>query len=143
MASIPGLYFVIARDDQARFVRPDPGDSLHTVGMVDGPTLQQNDAATTEPHDRAALKQMRFLPLLARRLGEDLDADVFTHLVLVAPPVVLQELTGLIDAATTASLLGSLARDLMTVPDLELWPHLLLWVQPSEVNCAPPVCSCR
>jgi hypothetical protein len=136
MASIPGLYFVIARSDRARFVRPDPDNCLHTVGFADLTTLRQNDVDATEPRGPPGLEQTRFVPLLARRIAEDLAVDLFTHLVLVAPPRVLQELTGLTDAPTTASLFGTLARDLMTVPDLELWPHLLSWL---EVNCAPGV----
>ena len=136
MASIPGLYFVIARSDRARFVRPDPDNCLHTVGFVDLTILRQNDVDATEPCGPPGSEQTRFLLLLARRLGEDLAADLFTHLVLVAQPCVLQELTGLIDTLTTASLFGTLGRDLMTVPDLELWPHLLSWL---EVNCAPGV----
>ena len=141
MVGIPGLYFVIARGDQARFVRPDPDNGLHTVGVADLETLRQNDPEANGACGSPGLTQIRFAPRLARRISEDLAVDLFTHLVLVAPPPLLQELMGLIDEATTASLFGSLARDLMMVPDLELWPHLLPWLQSAEADCAPPVSS--
>jgi hypothetical protein len=134
MEGIPGLYFVIARGDLARFVRPDPDNGLHTVGLVDLATLQQNSVDPSDPNGSPRLEQTPFAFLLARRIAEDLAVDLFTHLVLVAPSPVLQELISLIDAPTTACLLGTLARDLMTVPDLELWPPLLPWTQPTEMN---------
>ncbi len=129
MVSSPGLYFVIAGKDQARLVRPDPDNGLHTVGLV--------TAHATEPQGSLASDQTSLAPMLARRIREDLAADVFTDLVLIAPSPLLQALTGSLDAPTTASLVGTLARDLMTVPDLELWPHLLPWIQPTELECAP------
>jgi hypothetical protein len=138
MASVPGLYFVIASDVQARFVRPDPENGLHTVANIDLATLRRDDTNATEP---PGPEELGFLPRLARRISEDLAVDLFTHLVMVAPPPVLQALTGLIDPPTSASLAGTLARDLMTVPDLELWPHLLPWIKPADVDRAPPVSS--
>jgi hypothetical protein len=139
MVSFPGLYFVIALDDEARFVRPDPENSLHTVGCVDLATLQQNNVDPTDPGGTSRLGHISFTPLLAERICEDLAVDLFTHLVLVAPSPVLQRLISLIDAPTAASLVGTLARDLMAVPDLELWPRLLPWIQPSEMNRVPGV----
>jgi Protein required for attachment to host cells len=141
VASIPGLYFVIARSDRARFVRPDPEDRLHTVGIVEPATLRQNHVAASTAHGPSGLAHIRFAPLLARRISEDFAVDLFTDLVLVAPPDVLQELMGLVDGPTAASLAGSLARDLMTVPDLELWPWLLPWLQLNEAGLAPRVSS--
>ena len=70
MPSIPGLYFVIARDDCARFVRPDPDNGLHTVNFVDIGTVRQNQAESSEPRGPAWMEQHRFLRLLARRIGE-------------------------------------------------------------------------
>jgi hypothetical protein len=49
--------------------------------------------------------------------------------VIVAPPLILAELLAMIDDPTRGSLIGSLARDLMNVPDLELWPHLHEWLR--------------
>jgi hypothetical protein len=130
MVGIPGLYFVLACDDRARFVRPDPDNGLHTVGAVDFTTLSNNDVDPLDPID---WKQITFGRLLATRVNEDFAVDLFTHLVLVAPPHVLDEMMVMIHAPTC----GSLAKDLVTVPDLELWPHLLPWIQPTHVNWAP------
>jgi protein required for attachment to host cells len=141
MDRIPGLYFVIARNDRARFVRPDPEDSLHTVGFVDLPALRDNRTDRSEPHGPPAADQHCFAPLLAKRIGEDLAVDLFTDLVLVAPPDVLQELLQSIDAATAGSLLGVLARDLVAVPDLELWPHLLRWLHVTAVSRESDIAS--
>jgi protein required for attachment to host cells len=135
MKSIPGLYFIMVWPDRARFVRPDPEDRLHTVGSVTRETLQNH----ADPDHQPTSVQTSFLTLLAKRIGEDLSVDLFTHFVLVAPPVTLKELVGLLDAPTTASLLGTLARDLMAVPDLELWPHLLPWIQPGKTDHTTPV----
>jgi hypothetical protein len=132
MVSVPGLYFVIARDDRARFIRPDPRNGLHTVGIVDLAAVRRHNSETPEPRCLPELGETRFLPLLANRISADFGVDLFTHLVLVALPPVLQELIGLLDASTTASLIGTLAQDLMTLPDHELWPHLKEWIRPVQ-----------
>jgi hypothetical protein len=138
VANIPGLYFVIARNDQARFVRPDPDNGLHTVRVVDLEALRRNDC---NANGGCGPPGLAFLRRLAGRIDEDRAVDLFTHVVLVGAPDILQELMGLIDAPTTACLFGCLARDLMTVPDLELWPWLLPWIQPIRMNHAPRVGS--
>ena len=43
---------------------------------------------------------------------------------------VLSELTDALDLPTKAKLLGTLAKDLVKVPDHDLWPHLKEWVRP-------------
>ena len=65
MVGIPGLYFVIARGDQARFVRPDPDNGLHTVGVADLETLRQNDPDANGACGSPGLTQIRFGPRLA------------------------------------------------------------------------------
>ena len=139
MASIPGLYFVIAGDDRARFVRPDADDRLHTVGCVALADLPEADADAAGVRGPPGPEGNRFVPRLAGRISEDFAADLFTHLVVAAPPPVLQELLSLVDVPATACLLGSLGRDLMSVPDLELWPHLLPWIQIGEMDCTSDV----
>jgi hypothetical protein len=119
MVGIAGHYFVLASRERARFVRQGGDNFLHTVEMVDVTTVRK-------PVRRRAPR--RFLPLLAMRIGNDFAVDRFTHLVLVGTPEVLAELTGLLDAPTTASVVGSLARDLIDVPDLELFPYLRPWL---------------
>src|SRR5262245_52873126 len=112
VANIAGLYFVIVGSDRARFVRLGIDESLHTIETVDPTTVRR-------PARRRARRNFR--RFLASRLGDDAAADVFTHLVLVGTREVLDELTGLLDAPTRMALVGSLARDLVEVPDLELF----------------------
>ncbi len=140
MVGIPGLYFVLACDHRARFVRPDPENALHTVGGAMLPTLCGRKADPTGLPSRGPT---RFASCLARRINADFAVDLFTDLVLVAPPCVLDRLCSQIDDPTRASLLGTLAKDLTVVPDLELWPHLLPWIQPTHVSWTPPIPSLR
>ena len=141
MPGIPGLYFVIACEDRARFVRPDPDNGLHTVCTVDFATVGKCDVAPAGPRDPPGWQQIAFTRLLSMRINEEFSVDLFTHLVLVAPPHLLVELMAMIDVPTRTSLFGSLAKNLVPVPDLELWPHLLPWIQPTYVNWAPHVPS--
>ena len=143
MGTIPGLYFIIAREDRARFVRPDTYDRLHTVGSVALTDLPETCDDAGGARGPPGSDEDCFLPRLARRISDDFEVDLFTHLVVVAPPSVLQELMCLIEEPTTAYLYGSLGRDLMTVPDLELWPHLLPWIQPSDAIFTSDVTSHR
>jgi hypothetical protein len=134
---ITGIYFVLADDRQARFVRPGPDDRLHTVAVLDRADARQTAShrAPGQARERgarpAASKQVRFTRQLAKRIKDDFAVDLFSHVVLVAPPPVLRELTDLIDGPAGASLLGGLPIDLMTASDPELWQHLDEWVRPA------------
>lgn len=141
MEGIPGLYFALACDDRARFVRPDPDNGLHTVARVDHATLRGRKVNSIDASNEAVANGVRFARLLAEHINEDFAEDRFTHLVVVAPPSLLIVLTAMLEEATLAALLGTLAKDLMEVPDLELWPHLLPWLQPASVSRAWPVAS--
>ena len=136
MSGIPGLYFVIAGDDLARFVRPDPDNGLHTIETMDFAAIHQRNGPTRSPEPDEP-PHPRFAHLLATLIDEDFAVDLFSHLVLVAPPGLLHTLTATLDPSTRASLYGSLAKNLVTVPDLELWPHFLTWLQPRQTAWAP------
>jgi protein required for attachment to host cells len=141
--------FVVADGGHARFVRPAEDNALHTVVSVDSTTVHKRDQdlvsdrpgrsfesgsstrhAYTPRHDPHALAKDRFVHAVAEQLNEESAADGFDELVLVAPPHVLSELTGALDAPCRAKLLGSLAKDLVKTPDHELWPHLKEWARP-------------
>ncbi len=105
MVGIPGLYFVIACDEFARFVRPDTDDGLHTIEVVDSSSISDRDDL-----GGPAAPSARFARLLAAVIEEDLAVDLFTHLVLVAPPDLLRELRASLSPSAHASLVGSLAK---------------------------------
>ena len=143
------LCFVIADGGHARFVRPGPDNGLHTFDAVDstdvhkrdhdlvsdreGRTFESGSAtrhAFTPRHDPHEMAKDRFSHLVAKLVNEGSAGNVFNELVVVAPSHVLCELTGALDVPTRAKLLGNLAKDLVKVPDHELWPHLKEWVRP-------------
>ena len=143
------LCFVIADGGHARFVQPAQDNALRTIEAVDSATLHKRDHdlvsdragrsfessssarhAYTPRHDAHVQEKIRFAHLVAERITEESAADLFNELVIVAPSTVLSELTGALDAPTRAKLLGTLAKDLVKVPDHELWPHLKEWVRP-------------
>ena len=126
MVYIPGLYFVIVNDQQARFVRPDPANNPHTIRRVDRDELHQ-PAVPSSPDGYAAA--------LARIIDEEFAADLFSHLVLVAPPRLLAELTAAFGTPTRDSLLGSLPADLVAIPDDRLRAFLEHWLPPVVPPC--------
>jgi protein required for attachment to host cells len=132
MVGIPGLYFVIANDDHARFVRPDPDNGLHTIEVVNVRDCHPRDGPA-DPTQTGESPHVRCACRLAKRIDEGFAVDLFSHLVLVAPPRFLGFRVSALDSTTNESLYGSLAKDLVAVPDLELWPHFLPWLQPQHV----------
>ena len=83
----------------------------------------------SDPHDRAKIK---FADLVAEQICAASKADEFHELVLVAPAHVLAELQDKLDSTTRAKLTGTLAKDLVHVPNHDLWPHLKEWVRPTH-----------
>jgi len=119
---VPGLYFVIANDVRARFVRPDLDNRPHTIRAVDAVTLGHSGGISPDEMPGG------FAGLLAQSIIDEFAVDLFTHLVLVAPSHVLRDLIAMLDGPAAASLIGSLAADLVTVPDHELRPLLGEWL---------------
>ncbi len=132
MVEMAGLYFVIAGDNRARFIRTGPDELPHTIQTVDVTNvIKPGHAPAGAPHsDESA--QVRFTRLLAARISDDVAADVFTALVLIAPRPMLRELKDRIDGPTRASLIGTSARDLVPVPDEKLPLFLKKWIGPAN-----------
>lgn len=66
----------------------------------------------------------------AAEILDTMPADAFDSLVIAAPAHCLNAIRGTLAAATHAKLVGTLGKDLMKVPDAELWPHLKDFVPP-------------
>jgi protein required for attachment to host cells len=143
------LLIVIMDGEHARLVRQGIDFALHTVWSRDSEFAHQKSAAlgrdapgasfhsgssahhgVAPRHDPHDLSRQRF----AMQIGEEVNAmaarDEYTELVLVAPSDTLNVLRQALDRAAVAKLVGSVARDLVKVPDHELQPHLREWIRP-------------
>jgi protein required for attachment to host cells len=143
--------FVIADGGQARFVWPAADNALHTREAVESADIhkQTSDLVSdrsgrsfesasptrhgveprSDPHERSKLT---FARVIGEKIRAESAAGAFNELVLVAPSHVLEELRDSLDTTTAAKLTGTLAKDLVKVPDHELWPHLKQWVRPTH-----------
>ncbi|MDR3537294.1 MAG: host attachment protein [Acetobacteraceae bacterium] len=143
------LCIVVADGGQARFVRPAADHALHTLETVEATSLHQQSsdlksdrpgrsfesanparhalAPRTDPH---AMEKERFAQFLGGKICAESGQGAFDALVLVAPAHVLAELRGTLDEETAKKLVGTLAKDLVKVPDEALQPHLQEWVRP-------------
>jgi protein required for attachment to host cells len=150
MAQRQNLCFAIADGGHARFVWPAANYALHTREAVDSisATKQDSDLVSDRPgrgfesasparhaympkSDPQALEKVRFAQSIGEKLSA-LSADgAFAELVLVAPSGVLADIGKGLDKATTTKVIGTLAKDLVGVPDHELQPHLAEWVRPA------------
>jgi protein required for attachment to host cells len=136
MVETTGLCFVITDGVRARFVRADPGHRPHTILTVDRASVRATPKARPE-HDAAARDPLgpqvsQFARLLAERLSHDFAVDLFTALVLVAPPPVLCQVSAMLDGPTSGCLIGSLARNVIDVSDADLPAHLEKWLDSEE-----------
>ncbi len=143
------LCFIIADGGQARLVQPAADNALHTIETLesDSQHKQTSDlvsdragrthesasptrhavAPHSDPHE---LEKVRFAHVVGEHVNQ--MAGRFTGLVLVAPSHVLAEMMGMLNKPATAKIVGTLAKDLVKVPDHELYPHLKQWVRPTH-----------
>ena len=143
------LCIVVADGGHARFVQPAADNALHTIEAIDSTTLHKKDHdlvsdrpgrsfesgtaarhAYTPRHDPQEMAKERFAQLIADRINEGSTVGTFDDLVIVAPPQVLNKVTGGLDGTARNKLLGTLPKDLAKTPDHELRPHLTEWVRP-------------
>jgi len=140
------LWVVIADGEHARVVVPAPARQFATTLALDSATAHkrsadlvsdrpgrgQESASTTrhaiEPrHDPHELAEQAFVRDVARQLDEHAAGGEFDRLVLVAPTRALNNLRSAIGAVAQARLAGTLAKDLVNVPDHALYAHLEAW----------------
>lgn len=145
------LCIVVLDGGRARFVWQAPDHALHTREQLDSPTQHARTsdlvsdrpgrsfesasptrhaiAARIDPH---AAEKSRFAALVAAKLDAAARDGAFDALVLVAPSHILAEVQDALGAEAKRSLLGTLAKDLVKVPDDALQPHLREWVRPVD-----------
>jgi len=143
------LLIVIADGEHARFVRPKENHALHSeFGLNAGTTHERSsDLGTDHPgatfhtgssahhalaprHDLHDLETINFAHLVARRVNELALEDAFDDLVIAAPPHSLAAIREKLHVGTEARVIGTLAKDLVKVPDQKLSEHFKTWVRP-------------
>ena len=149
MSAHQRLLFAIADGEHARFVRPASDNALHADSAMDSFTAHRKSAdlgsdhpgasyhtgssahhALAPRHDLHALAKEKFAHAIADQINAAAAADAFDELVIVAPPHTLNAIRQHLDAATDARIIGTLQKDLLKIPNDELWPHVRHWVRP-------------
>lgn len=144
-----GLLVIIADGARARMVRCAPDNALHTEGELESANARKrsSELGSDQPgaamhtgstahhgiaprHDPQALEKERFAAVVADHANEAIRQGEARSLILVAPRRTLQEIRVGLDAVATERLIGTLAKDLVKVPDDELGDHLRAWVPP-------------
>jgi len=150
MRSHPRLLIAIADGEHARFVRPKEDNALHTENRFNTKTIKEGAAGLgTQPgatfhegaaarpalapsHDIHNLVEENFGHLVAYRLNDLNFRDAFDDLAIVAPSHSLSAIREKLDVNTNAKVIGTLAKDLVKVPDKDLWEHVRHWVGPTH-----------
>ncbi len=115
---------VLADGEHARFVRPEEEDNtLHSFSRVDPVKGQTGEAS--EPH--TASREL-FADWIAKQLNWGVKS--YDELYLAAPARTLNEIRLHLAKPAQAKLKEVLNKDLIKVPDHELWPHIKHWVPP-------------
>lgn len=136
------LLIVIANAEHARWVRPTAANVLHTEQQFDSSTAhkQSSDLRSDHPgasyhsdatahhalaprHDPHELEKEKFARLVAQELNA-LPPESFDGVVIAAPAHCLSTILDALDAQVSAKLTGTVSKDLVKIPDDDLWPHL-------------------
>jgi protein required for attachment to host cells len=149
MPKKPKLLIAISDGEHARIVRPGPSNVLRTERVFNSTAAHERSAdlgsdrpgasfhsdasahhALAPRHDLHDLEKEKFSRFVAEQLNEMSGEEDFDALVLVAPANRLHVLRDALNTVTHAKISGILHKDLVKVPDGELWPHLREWVLP-------------
>lgn len=143
------LLIVVADGEHARFVRPKENHALCSEFDLNAATAHDrtSDLGTDHPgatlhtgssvhhalvpkHDLHDLETVKFAHLVAGRINKLALEDAFDDLVIAAPPRSLAAIRDKLSVDTEIRVIGTLAKDLIKVPDLELSEHFKAWVRP-------------
>lgn len=143
------LLIVIADGEHARFLQAAETGALHTVTALDSALAHKrsSDIGSDHPgasfhsnasvrhvlpprHDPHDLAEVDFAHLVASEIDAACARGSFNRLVLVAPTRTLGAIREKLGAAATAAIAGTLAKDLLKIPDHALREHLQPWLEP-------------
>jgi protein required for attachment to host cells len=74
------------------------------------------------------MEKEKFARFVADELNAASARDDFDELLLVAPARTLHEVREALNPVAQSRLVGTLEKDLVKIPDHELWPHIKDWV---------------
>jgi protein required for attachment to host cells len=143
------LLIVVADGEHARFIRPAPDNALRSDRAFDSISAHKQSAALRSDHPGASfhtgssaahaemprhdlhrMEKQKFAQLIGGELNAAAARGEFNELFVAAPAHVLAAIQSHLHVATRATIIGTLKKDLVRVPDHELWPHLAEWVGP-------------
>ncbi len=143
------LLIVVADGEHARFVRPSQNHALHSESRLSAATAHERTSelgadhpgatfhtgssahhALAPRHDLHDLETVNFAHLVARKVNQLALEDAFDDLVIAAPPHSLAAIREKLQVGAEARVIGTLAKDLVKVPDQELSEHFKTWVRP-------------
>lgn len=142
MPTPPKLLIVIADGEHARFVRRTTATGFRTERRFDSIAAHRKSSdlrsdrpgasfhtgstahhAVTPRHDPHEMEKEVFASALAEELN-DLPADTFEQLILVAPPATLDIIRSRLAPGVRPRVIATLAKDLVKIPEADLWSHL-------------------
>ena len=140
---------VISDGEHARFVKLAEDNALRTEFCFDSASAHKRSSdlgsdkpgrgfesaaagrhAVNQRHDLHELEKDKFSRYVGQRINEARASGGFDELIVVAPSRALAQIRETLQRATKDKLIGTLAKDLVKVPDHELRPHLKEWIQP-------------
>ena len=115
LTQIEGLKFEDARLRSGEIMADRPGRSYSSAGYGRSGMEQR-----TDPRDH---RETEFLRTVAELINKKALENVFRKLVIAAPPQALGDLRKFLSPAATEKVSAEIAKDLTTVPILDLGKH--------------------
>ncbi|GAN81835.1 host attachment family protein [Acidocella aminolytica] len=136
------LLIILYDGEHARFIRPNEANVLHTARTIDSKDAHHRSAdlrsdrpgatfhsdstahhALTPRHDPHDMEKESFVRFIAEEL-KAVPGDSFDRLILAAPAYALNIIKSELSADILDKMTGIISKDLLKVPDDELWEHL-------------------
>lgn len=140
------MLIILFDGEHARFVWPSEANVLHTERVISSKEAhhRSSDLRTDRPgasfhsdstahhalnprHDPHDLEKENFVRFVASEI-KSMPDDAFGGIVLAAPTYALNIIKDELPVSISEKLLGTIAKDLIKVPDDELWEHLKAFV---------------